>query len=267
MITFLFDLDGVIYRDRDPMPGAAEAVAALRAAGHRILFATNNATRSRGEFIERIQSVGVPASEDELATSASATAEYLRTLPTAPRSALVVGSEALQQELTAAGIRIVDGNAADWEQPDCVVASLDRKFTYERLARAQRAVLQGAFLVATNRDPQFPGAQGQVWPGAGSIVAAVETACQQEAVAIGKPGPLLYKTLLAAHGADLRRTIVVGDSLITDIAAAVALHLPSVLVLTGISRREQVATSPWKPTLVVNTLSELVHADLEALLG
>ena len=267
MITFLFDLDGVIYRDREPMPGAADAVAALRAAGHQILFATNNATRSRGEFVERIKSVGVPASEDALATSASATAEYLRTLPTPLRSALVVGSEALKQELMAAGIRPVDSTAEIWEQPDCVVASLDRQFTYDRLARAQHAVLHGALLVATNRDPQLPGAQGQIWPGAGSIVAAVEAACQQEAVAIGKPGPLLYKTLLAAHGADLHRTIVVGDNLITDIAAAVAMHLPSVLVLTGISTRDQVATSPWKPTLVVDTLTELVHANLEALLG
>jgi ribonucleotide monophosphatase NagD (HAD superfamily) len=94
----------------------------------------------------------------------------------------------------------------------------------------------------------------------------VEAACQQEAVAIRKPGPHLYNTLLAAHGADLRRTIVVGDNLLTDIAAAVAMNLPSVLVLTGLSTRDQIATSPWKPTLVVNTLTELVYADLEALL-
>jgi ribonucleotide monophosphatase NagD (HAD superfamily) len=173
----------------------------------------------------------------------------------------------LAQELAAVGIRAVDVTSEKWEQPDCVVASLDRQFTYDRLARAQYAVLHGALLVATNRDPQFPGAQGRILPGAGSIVAAVEAACQQAPVAIGKPGPLLYKTLLTAHGVDLHRTIVVGDNLITDIAAAVAMDLPSVLVLTGISTRDQIATSPWKPTLVVETLAELVSADLEALLA
>lgn len=262
ILTFLFDLDGVIYRDREPVTGAAEAVAALRAAGHRLLFATNNATSLRADFVERLASVGVPAREEDLATSASATAGYLASLPTPPASVYVVGSDALARELADVGIRVIE----DDEQPDCVVASLDRHFTYEKLARAQRAVLGGASLVATNRDPQFPGANNRLWPGAGSIVAAVETACRQQAVAIGKPGPLLYRTLLRATGADLARTIVVGDNLDTDITAAAAMNLPSVLVLTGVSRREDIAKAPAKPTLVVERLTELLHTDLEALL-
>ncbi|MDB5075741.1 MAG: family HAD-type hydrolase [Chloroflexi bacterium] len=267
MITFLFDLDGVIYRDREPVPGAADTIAAFRAAGHQILFATNNATKLRAEFIERLRDVGVPATIEELATSASATAEYLRTLESPPATALVVGSDALALELTDAGIRVIDLQAVPVEQPDCVVASLDRQFTYEKLARAQLAVLGGAMLVATNRDPQFPGAHGRLWPGAGSIVAAVETASRKTAVAIGKPGPLLYKTLLEATGANQKRTIVVGDNLETDIAAAAAMNLPSVLVLTGISQREDIPASAAKPTLVVDTLTDLLTYDLERLLS
>src|SRR5260370_38568827 len=89
MFTFLFDLDGVIYRDREPMPGAADTVAALRAAGHRVLFATNNATRLRAEFVARLAEVDVPATVDELATSASATPAYFRRLDTPPVTALV----------------------------------------------------------------------------------------------------------------------------------------------------------------------------------
>lgn len=274
MLTFLFDIDGVIYRDREPMPGAAGTVAALRDAGHRVLFATNNGTRSRAEFLERLASVGVQATLDELGTSAYATARYLRELPTPADTAYVVGAEALKAELAGAGIRAVDAavrtpatpEGAVVEQPDCVVVSLDRLFSYERLAQAQHAVLHGALLVATNRDPQFPGAGG-LRPGAGSIVAAVETACKRKAIAIGKPESLLYRMLLRASGADVQRTIVVGDNLITDIAAAAAMNLPSVLVLTGISQRADVAPSPVKPTLIVETLPEMLTHDLEALLA
>jgi phosphoglycolate/pyridoxal phosphate phosphatase family enzyme len=267
MITFLFDLDGVIYRDREPVPDAADAVAALRAAGHRILFATNNATRRRSEFVERIVDAGVPAEIRDLATSASATAQYLRTLPHPPRTALIVGSDALAAELAEVGIRVLDPAASQGEQPDVVIASLDRLFTYEKLARAQSAVLAGALLVATNRDPQFPGANGTVRPGAGSIVAAVETACRRSAISIGKPGPLLYQALLGATGADPAQTIVVGDNLETDIAAAQAMSLASVLVLTGLSKRTDIAASAAKPTLVVETLAELASRDPHELLA
>jgi 4-nitrophenyl phosphatase len=228
------------------------------------LFATNNATRLRSEFVARLAEVGVPATVDELATSASATAVYLRRLETAPETALVIGADALAIELAGAGI-------ATWDEPngrpDCVVASLDRQFTYDKLARAQQAVLQGALLVATNRDPQFPGAHGRLWPGAGSVVAAVETACRRTAISIGKPGPLLYRTLLESAGADVRRTIVVGDNLETDIAAAVAMNLPSVLVLTGISQRDDIPVAPAKPTIVIDRLTELLGYDLEKLVA
>lgn len=272
MLTFLCDLDGVIYRDHEPVPGAAEAVAVLRTLGHRVLFATNNGTRSRAEFAVRMAAVGVPATEDEIATSGYAMARYLRTLAVPPTTALVLGSAALQAELDAVGIRMwhaspPEGDPAETEPragPDCVVVSLDRTFTYERLALAQHAVLAGALLVATNRDPQFPGAD-RLYPGAGSLVAAVEAACQKQAVAIGKPGTLLYEMLLQAAGADPRRTIVIGDNLITDIAAAEAMHLASILVLTGIARREDLAGSAIQPSLVVERLTDLLSQDLEAL--
>jgi 4-nitrophenyl phosphatase len=266
MITFLFDLDGVIYRDNDRVPGAADAIAALRAAGHRILFATNNATRLRSEFAEKIRAAGVPADVEDIATSVSATVRYLTTLPNPPKTALVVGSEALASELANAGIRSVDMPAPEDERPDVVVVGLDRKFTYAKLARAQLAVHAGAMLVATNRDPQFPGSNGRLWPGSGSIVAAVEAACRKTAISIGKPGPLLYQALLESTGGDAARTIVVGDNLETDIAAAEAMSLPSVLVLTGIAQRKDVATSPVKPTIVVETLADLGSYDLEELL-
>lgn len=269
MATFIFDLDGVVYRDRDPVPGAAEAIAGLRTAGHCMLFATNNATHGRPEFVQRMADVGVSAGLDDLATSASATAAYLQQLPKPPRTVLVIGAPSLVAELEAVGIRVIvppsEGDLA--ERPDCVVASLDRSLTYAKLACAQWAVLGGATLVATNRDPQFPGANGRLWPGAGSIVAAVEAACRTKATAIGKPGPLLYQTLLRAHDVDPGQVIVVGDNLETDIPGAVALHMASVLVLTGVSTRADLETSAVKPTIVVDSLTELLDRDLEAVLA
>jgi phosphoglycolate/pyridoxal phosphate phosphatase family enzyme len=269
MATFIFDLDGVVYRDRDPVSGAAEAIAGLRAAGHRMLYATNNATHGRPEFLQRMADVGVPAGLDDLATSASATAAYLTQLASPPSTVLVIGAPSLVAELEAVGIRVIvppaEGDLT--ERPDCVVASLDRSLTYGKLACAQWAVLAGATLVATNRDPQFPGANGRLWPGAGSIVAAVEMACRTKATAIGKPGPLLYQTLLRAHDIDPGQVIVVGDNLETDIPGAVALDMASVLVLTGVSTQADLDLSTVKPTVVVKSLTELLDLDLEALLA
>jgi phosphoglycolate/pyridoxal phosphate phosphatase family enzyme len=273
MNTFIFDLDGVIYRDHEAVPGAAPAIAALRAAGHRILFATNNATRRRDEFQRRIEAVGVPARMEEIATSAYATARYLSTLAQPPATALVVGSPALASELSDAGIRVLAYPADDTaepsaaERPDVVVVGLDREFSYRKLAWAQAAVLAGASLVATNRDPQFPGAHGRIWPGSGSIVASLEAACRMQAVAIGKPGPLLYKMLLQSTGADAARTIVVGDNLETDIAAAAAMKMASVLVLTGISGRADLLHAVAKPTIVIENLAELAAMDTDTLLA
>jgi 4-nitrophenyl phosphatase len=214
--------------------------------------------------VAKLARVGVPAVVDDLATSASATARYLTTLPKPPASALIIGAASLARDLEDAGIQIIDVDSADTEQPDCVVASLDRDFSYHKLARAQTAVLAGAMLVATNKDPQFPGSS-RLWPGAGSIVAAVEAACRKTAIAIGKPGPLLYKMLLDASNADLDRTVVVGDNLETDIAAAAAMNLPSILVLTGISQRRDVASSPAKPSSVVENLLDLLSRNLDDL--
>ena len=127
------------------MPGAAGAVASLRAAGHRILFATNNATQRRDEFVAKLARVGVPAAVDDLATSASATARYLATLAKPPASALVIGAAALASDLQDAGIHIVNVESADTEQPDCVVASLDRDFTYRKLAQQYEELSQASY--------------------------------------------------------------------------------------------------------------------------
>lgn len=256
MSTFIFDLDGTVYRDDAVLPGARETIAALRARGHRVLFASNNSTRTRAAYVQKLKDMGLEIEPNGLATSAYATGIYLRGLAAPPRSLLIVGAAALGEEIAAAGLEARLGGAPP---VDAVVVGLDHAFSYARLAAAQAAVLAGARLIATNRDPQFPSRDGLA-PGAGSLVAAVEVASGTEAVTVGKPAPYLYQTLIDATDANPRRTIVVGDSLLTDIAAAAPLNLYSILVLTGVSAAAP-APAPGahsQPSLVVPSVAELI---------
>lgn len=255
MSTFILDLDGTVYRDDAVLPGARETIEALRARGHRVLFASNNSTHTRAGYMRRLAAMGLTIEPDGLATTAYATGRYLRGLPDPPRSLLVIGTQGLADEIAAAGLEA----RMDGAPPiDAVVVGLDRTFTFARLAAAQAAVLSGARLIATNRDPQFPARDGII-PGCGSIVAAVETASQTTAVTVGKPEPYLYRTLMDAAHADPARTIVVGDSLKSDIAAGIALNLYSVLVLTGVSAAPSDGTGP-RPDLVLPSMADLIPA-------
>ncbi len=255
MSTFIFDLDGTVYRDNVPLPGARETIEALRGRGHRVLFASNNSTMTRATYVQRLAAMGIAVEPDGLETSGHATGLYLRDLPRPPRSLLILGAEAFGEEIASTGLEA----RMDGAPPvDAVVVGLDRAFTYARLAAAQAAVLAGAHLVASNRDPQFPAHDG-LQPGAGSLVAAVETATQTSAVTIGKPEPHMYRHLMEATGADPRTTVVVGDSLLTDIAAAVPLGLYSVLVLTGVSAAPS-GDSQTRPSLVLPSVADLIPA-------
>lgn len=255
MSTFIFDLDGTVYRDDVVLPGARETIEALRARGHRVLFASNNSTHTRADYARRLAAMGLTIEPDGLATSGYATGLYLRNLPDLPMSLLIVGTQGLADEIAAAGLEA----RMDGVPPiDAVVVGLDRTFTFARLTAAQAAVLAGARLIATNRDPQFPGHDG-ITPGCGALVAAVEVAAQTTATTVGKPEPYLFRALMDATHADPSTTVVVGDSLKSDIAAAVPLGLYSVLVLTGVSAAPAPGTSP-QPNLVLPSVADLIPA-------
>jgi glycerol-1-phosphatase len=247
----LLDLDGVLYRWPEPIPGAAEAVATLRDAGKRVTFATNNASRTPEEVVERLVSVGVRAEPKEVVTSALATAAALGRRGV--KSAFVVGEGGLIVALQDEGIRVVDVPAED---VGAVVVGFDRDVTYTKLKDASLLVARGVPLIASNADASFPAPGGEAWPGAGALVAAIETTTGATAELIGKPeAPLLELALDAAGGG---RPLVVGDRLDTDVAGAVRLGWDSVLVLTGSTRREDVGRSDWKPTFVLDSVAGLV---------
>ncbi len=246
----LFDLDGVLYRGSSAVPGAPEALSRLRAEGKRLAFVTNNSARTPDAVAAHLRSVGIEALVSEVETSAIATADLLAARGV--RTAFVVGEEGLRSALTSAGIEVLVGDPV---AADAVVVGWDRDADYAKLRTACVLVERGSKLVATNADASFPAADGSAWPGSGALLAVVVTTTGAEAEVIGKPNPPLYLAALARAGG--KTPLVVGDRLDTDIAGAVALGWDSVLVLTGISGADDVAASPWKPTLVAADLSDL----------
>ena len=249
--AILLDLDGVLYRWPEPIPGAAEAVGTLRDAGKGLSFVTNNASRTPDEVAERLSSVGVRAEPREVVTSAMAAATAVA--DRGVRSAFVVGEGGLITALEDEGIRVVDGSAPD---VGAVVVGFDRRVTYDKLKDASVLVASGVPLIASNADASFPAPDGEAWPGAGALVAAIETTTGAKAEVIGKPeAPLLELALRVAGGG---RPLVVGDRLDTDIAGAARLGWDSALVLTGVARREDVDAAAWRPTFVVERLVDLV---------
>ncbi len=273
-MLLLVDLDGVVYRGTEPVPGVAAVLAARAAAGDDVVYVTNNSMWYRADYVARLAGMGAPVSPDRIVSSARATALYLRDLEPPVKCALVVGGAGLVHELNDVGIEVVlSGDAAErWKangrdaaaavgQVDAVVVGLDLDFTYARLACAAEAVRAGARFVATNRDPVYPLEKG-LMPGAGSVVAAIETASGHAPISIGKPGPLLLQIAAHAVGGDVAAAVMIGDSLVTDVPAAVAVGARSVLMLTGISKREQVASLAVRdqPTEIAADAVELAAA-------
>lgn len=262
--AFILDLDGVVYRGSQPLPHAVETINLLLADGREVFFVTNNSGATREQYAEHLQRMGIPTSPENVLTSGWATVHYLR--QHMPRACLfVVGEQGLKQELQVAGFQLVDD--PEEQLPDAVVVGIDRDFTYQRLTQAQWAILQGAQFIATNTDPTYP-AEDRLLPGAGSIVAAICTATGKRPLVMGKPNPRILLPLLDAHRISLDTTLVVGDRLETDIALAHALHMPSALVLTGVTTRDELESTPIDrlPHWVLKHLGDLLGDPVELLL-
>jgi HAD superfamily hydrolase (TIGR01450 family) len=250
----LLDLDGCVWVGDETTPRAPQAIAALRAAGKSIAFLTNDARRAPEEYVRRLWALGVQAALEEVVTAGSAIQHVLAEREP-PKAAYVIGSEAIYRHVADAGCRIVNyterANSADV----VVVAGYD-ELHFSELRAAIQSVLAGADLLAANRDRTFPTADG-LWPGTGSLVAALEYATERTARAIGKPDPQMFHTALDRLGPG--RALVVGDRLDSDLAGAAASGLDGAIVLTGVTGREQAqaATEP-APVAIADDLYSLV---------
>jgi glycerol-1-phosphatase len=251
--AFLFDLDGVLYRGSIPVPGAARTIEELRAAGKRVVFMTNNSSRTPHAVASHLRGLGIEAAAEEVETSALTTATYLSSLPI--ETAFVIGEEGLRRALAEASVEIRDG---DPDGVDAVVVGFDRSADWAKLRRASVLVERGARLVASNADPSYPAPDGDAWPGAGALLAAIVATTGVEADVVGKPNPPMFETALARAGGG--RPLVVGDRLDTDIQGSIALGWDALLVLTGISTREEAARSSPGPTYVADDVTALLQA-------
>ena len=253
----IFDLDGVIYRGHTPIPGAGDVTRWLAASGHQVYYFTNNSTKTRESYVEQLAGYDIATDTHHIDTSACLTARYFTENGLLPATALVVGEGGLAEELKKAGIRVVRRRGT--RPVDYVVVGMDRKFTYRKLHEAQQAVLAGAKLIATNRDATYPVEDGNVIPGGGSIVAAVATACEREPLLIGKPSPEAGRLIAHHASVEPHEMLIVGDRLETDIEMGRRAGLLTCLVLTGISRIEEVDALPpsSRPHWVIESIAQL----------
>lgn len=250
----LVDLDGVVYVGPTAVPGAREAIAATRAAGLRVAFITNNASRTPAAVVAHLMELGIPAEPADVVTAAQAAAALLADRLPAGSAVLVTGAPALLQAVAEAGFRPV-GSADDL--PAAVVSGYDNSLDYGRLAEATLAIRAGALWVAANLDATMPSPRGLL-PGNGALVAAVAVATGGRPLSAGKPERALYDEAVRRTRAE--RPLVVGDRLDTDIAGAVAAGIDSLLVLSGVAQPEDMLTAPprARPSFVAADLSGLL---------
>jgi HAD superfamily hydrolase (TIGR01450 family) len=247
------DLDGVIYRGDQATPGSADAINALRARGVRVLFCTNNSRSTVDQYVSKLTSLGIKVDVADVLTSATVTAEVLQERGFSGKTAIVVGGDGIRKALGDVCISIKDDPAVS--AADLVVVGWDPEFTYDAMRRASIAVGRGATLIATNNDASFPAAD-ELWPGAGAILASIETASGVTAEVMGKPFPPMME--VAARRLEGATNIaMIGDRPDTDLAGGAARGWTTILVLSGVTSAAQATRLDPPPDLVLDSIAEL----------
>ena len=252
--AYIFDLDGTLYVDEQPIAGAPETVAQLRSEGARVAFVTNNPLSDPATYAQRLTRIGIPASAAEVTTSVDALIDYLAAHHPR-RPVLAVAEHVVIDSLRAAGHVVT----SEPTEADVVVVSFDRTFDYAKLHAAYRAVRErGAVIVATNPDPYCPTADGGL-PDCAAMLAAIEacTGARAEAI-VGKPNRQMVETVLRRVDVDSSRTAVIGDRLMTDVAMGQAAGAAGVLVLSGATRAADVDADPITPDYVIESVGDLI---------
>jgi len=255
--AWIFDMDGVLYRGSEVLPGVKELLDALTLRERPVMLATNNSMSTPEAYERKLAAMGLDIPASAVITSALATRDYL--LQRLPEGAgiYVIGMPALREQLFE-GTSFHPVQYGE-EQPAAVVIGLDLEFTYAKLKAAHEAIQRGALFIATNADSTLPTEAGLV-PGAGSIVAAIEAASGQRPIVIGKPETPMLQTAMTRMGTQPAETVMLGDRLDTDILAGERAGMPTVLVLTGVSTREDLSSAAALPDVVVSDLPSLVEA-------
>ncbi len=273
-LLLLVDLDGVVYRGAEPIPGVAAVLADRAARGDDVVYVTNNSMHYRADYVTRLSAMDCPVSPDRVVSSSRATALHIQRHETGIRRVLALGASGLERELRDVGLEVVtaahaatrmhqegiDGWAAAGA-PDAVVSGLDPALTYLRLAAAADCIRAGSRFIATNRDPVYPTERG-LRPGAGAMAAALEATTGVTPLSIGKPEPHLLELAAEVVGRTASDAVMIGDGIGTDLAGARAVGARCVLMLTGITSRAEVDALPpdARPDAVAADATQLAAA-------
>jgi NagD protein len=247
--AYLMDMDGVLVRGTELISGADEFIARLRERGLPFLILTNNSLYTPRDLQVRLQRLGLHVQPDELFTSALATAQFLHS-QSPGGSAFVIGESGLTTALHDIGYVLTD------LQPEYVVLGETMAYSYQRLAQAVRLVAGGARFIATNPDPVGP-SEGGLIPATGAVAALIAEATGVRPYFIGKPNPLMMRAALRRLGAHSETTVMIGDRMETDIRAGTEAGMRTILVLTGVTRREQVDHFPYRPSEIVESVAHI----------
>ena len=245
---YLIDMDGVLYRGAELIPGSAGFIQELLARNIPFRLLTNNSQRTRRDVVAKLARLGIVVEEEHIFTSAMATARFLAQQKPGG-TAFVIGEGGLLTALHLNGYAVVD------HEPDYVVVGEGRTFNLEMVEAAVRMILGGAKLIATNLDPNCP-TQNGLRPGCGAMVAMLETATGIKAFSVGKPSPVMMRAARKELGLATDETTIIGDTMETDILGGVQLGFHSVLVLSGGTRREDLQRFAYGPEFVVESLAE-----------
>lgn len=248
---FLLDMDGVIYRGNEMIPGADIFVKRLRESHTRFLFLTNNSQRTRRDVAVKLCRMGIEVTERDIFTCAMATARFLADQRPGG-TAYVIGEGGLLNALHLNGYSVVEND------PDYVVVGEGRTLSFEMIEKAVRLVERGARLIATNLDPNCPTDAG-IRPGCGAIVAMIEQATGKRAFSVGKPSPIMMRAARKQLGLASAETVMVGDTMETDILGGVQLGYRTILVLSGGTKESGLSAFAYRPDLVIDSIADLAE--------
>lgn len=248
---YLIDMDGVLYRGKHVIPGADAFIQELRRRDLPFRLLTNNSQRTRRDIAAKVARLGIDVEEEHVFTSAMATARFLaRQKPGG--TAFVIGEGGLLNALHQNGYAVVD------HDPDYVIVGEGRTFNLELVEAAVRMILAGAKLIATNMDPNCP-TENSLRPGCGAMVAMLETATGIKAFSAGKPSPIMMRAARKELGLSTDETVMIGDTMETDILGGVQLGYHTVLVLSGGTKKEDLPRYAYRPEFIYESLAELAE--------
>lgn len=247
--NYLMDMDGVLVRGKSAIPGAQDFINRLKKRAAKFLVVTNNPLYTQADLAYRLQAIGLNIPAANIFTSAMATALFLNAQR--PRgTAFVIGESGLTSALHEIGYIITDHN------PEYVVLGETYAYNFEQIAKAARFVNGGARFIATNPDPAGPTENGIV-PACGAMAALIEKTTGRAPFFVGKPAPLMMRYAMNYLEVHSQNTIMVGDRMDTDIIAGMQAGMDTILVLTGLTRREDLNAYPFRPTLVLDTVADI----------